>query len=239
MDSEDEREAAEFAVGLKHKTVAQANKKNLRNNARLPRTAGLRTLSEMSKKMTEAGLDPSRIEERARVLARARGAKMGRGGDGMDLDEDGDEMEVDGAPSKGRVGNVVAKKGMKPRTDRRLAGMRNAEVSLLPANYYGLKLMPDYSKSPRPSSFVTLVSENPVDLPRLAKVIVILVQKWYAIRFSGCVDTHSWKAEILIHWQTRNGQDQSPLRCLASGDHVCLDSPPTLDSFIQCTFYRL
>lgn len=125
FDSEDEKEAAEFAVALKHKSASQANKKSLRNKARLPRTAGIRTLTEMSQKLTQAGLDPSRIEERARVLARARGVKRMEDGVSMEVDADSvveDVMEVDGSHANG-----TTKRDIKPRTDRRLAGLRNAE----------------------------------------------------------------------------------------------------------------
>jgi nucleolar GTP-binding protein len=63
---------------LGHKTISQLNKKNLKNQARFPRTAGLRTLSEMTESMTKAGLDPSRIQARAEVLAKVRTAERKR-----------------------------------------------------------------------------------------------------------------------------------------------------------------
>jgi nucleolar GTP-binding protein len=150
VDPEDEIEAAEFAVATKHKQISQANKKNMRNQARMPRTAGLKTLSEMSQKMTAAGLDPSRIEERARTLAKARAVKYGGA---MELDgDDADEaMDIDGAQGDSQDVNT-SKRGMKPRTDRRLAGLRNAEVRrffLLPGH---LLKYPTFisSKYPRP-----------------------------------------------------------------------------------------
>jgi len=129
FDSEDEKEAVEFAVATKHKHISQANKKNMRNRARFPRTAGLQTLSEMSQKMTAAGLDPSRIEERAHVLARARGAKRAAAEGEMEVDDDdGAEggMDVDGVTASEQK-DGAGKRGIKPRTDRRLAGLRNAE----------------------------------------------------------------------------------------------------------------
>lgn len=100
--------------------------------------------------MTKAGLDPSRIQERAEMIAKVQGAKRKR--DHMDNDEDvemeGDEddtsgsdngegwMDVDGedessAPTK-RVktnsGGVINKR--EPRSNRQLAGMRDEGVSL-------------------------------------------------------------------------------------------------------------
>ena len=91
--------------------------------------------------MTAAGLDPSRIQERAVILAKVQGAKRKRDRD-MDVDmedrededdegEEGDWMDVDGeeAPrlkrAKGNSGGVVPLDRRAPRTDRRLAGMRN------------------------------------------------------------------------------------------------------------------
>lgn len=50
----------------------------MKNHARFPRTAGLRTMGEMSEAMTRAGLDPSRIQERAEMLAKVRGAERKR-----------------------------------------------------------------------------------------------------------------------------------------------------------------
>lgn len=102
--------------------------------------------------MTKAGLDPSRIQERAEMIAKVQGAKRKR--DHMDDDEDvemegGDEddtgasdngegwMDVDGeddessAPTK-RVktnsGGVINKR--EPRSNRQMAGMRDEGVSL-------------------------------------------------------------------------------------------------------------
>ncbi|KAF7797295.1 hypothetical protein EIP86_008490 [Pleurotus ostreatoroseus] len=140
FDSEDEREAAQAKVALQKKIVSQSTKKAMKNTARLPRTAGLRTMSEMAAELTRAGLDPSRIQERAEVLAKAAGAKRKRGAedDGMDVDMDGEEedggedawMDVDeegGAPSKRAKGNsgAVLAKGRQPRSNRQVAGMRD------------------------------------------------------------------------------------------------------------------
>ncbi|KIY53602.1 P-loop containing nucleoside triphosphate hydrolase protein [Fistulina hepatica ATCC 64428] len=139
-DSADELEAAEAREALKHKMKSQSLKKSKRNQARLPRTAGLRTLSEMSAELTKVGLDPSRIEERARILAKAQGQKRKRGqdedvemADAEDVDGD-DAMEVDGedaTPLKwvktnsGKVAAVSSKRH--PRANRQLAGLANEE----------------------------------------------------------------------------------------------------------------
>jgi nucleolar GTP-binding protein len=61
-----------------HKLLSQAAKKGVKNTARLPRTAGLKTISEMTDALTKAGLDPSRLQERAEMLAKVRGAERKR-----------------------------------------------------------------------------------------------------------------------------------------------------------------
>jgi hypothetical protein len=70
-------------------------KKKMKNKAHLPRTAGLRTLTDLTTDLTKAGIDPSRVQERAVMIAkiRAAGSKRKRNEDGMDVDGDGDEDE--------------------------------------------------------------------------------------------------------------------------------------------------
>ena len=119
----------------------------MKHNARLPRTAGLRTLSELSTSMKKAGLDPSRIEQRAVLIAKARGSEGKRKREeDMDVDEEGgsegdedgegeeggDRMEVedDGmSPQKRRkrnTGTAIASTGKHaPRTNRQTAGLRD------------------------------------------------------------------------------------------------------------------
>ena len=146
FDSDDEREAAEMKVSREKKLISQATKKGMKNRAALPRTAGLRTLSELTTEMTKAGLDPSRIQERAEILAKVAGAKRKRMREEeeaeMDVDEemgDGEEgedgwMDVDGeeAPklkrAKANSGGAVAKGARHPRSNRQLAGMRDEAV---------------------------------------------------------------------------------------------------------------
>jgi len=122
----------------------------MKHNARLPRTAGLKTISELSTSMTKAGLDPSRIEQRAELIAKARGLERKRkrdeemdvdeeGGSGEEEDADGEDggdwMDVDGEGDDGRsppkrrksnTGTTVAAAGKHaPRTNRQTAGMRD------------------------------------------------------------------------------------------------------------------
>jgi nucleolar GTP-binding protein len=145
FDSDDEREAAAATVALSHKIQSQSIKKSKKNQSRLPRTAGLRTLSELTGELTKAGLDPSRIQERAEMLAKVQGAKRKRAEDeDADMDEDDEEeeegsnegeenwMDVDGEDSskkrlKTNSGGVVNKR--EPRSHRHLAGMRDEGVS--------------------------------------------------------------------------------------------------------------
>ena len=135
---------------LKKKIASQSSKKAMKNRAMLPRTAGLRTLSELTTEMTKAGLDPSRIQERADILAKVAGAKRKRQREEeeaeMDVDEDadmgeegveGEWMDVDGeeAPKlkrvKGNTGSAIAKGARHPRSNRQLAGMRDEAVSMM------------------------------------------------------------------------------------------------------------
>ncbi|PIL28017.1 hypothetical protein GSI_09868 [Ganoderma sinense ZZ0214-1] len=149
-DSEDEREAVAAKSAREKKLVSQSTKKAMKNRAALPRTAGLRTLSELTTEMTRAGLDPSRIQERAEMLAKVAGAKRKRqreeedaemdvdededadmGGEGEEGEEGEEWMDVDGeeAPrlkkAKANSGAVVAKGARHPRSNRQLAGMRD------------------------------------------------------------------------------------------------------------------
>jgi nucleolar GTP-binding protein len=91
----------------------------------------------MSAKLTAAGYDPSNVEERARVIAKARGL-IGdgnkRSAEEMEVDDgegeegedwaDEDSMEVDAKRSK----TSVTSKGKLPRTDRQTAGLGSAQV---------------------------------------------------------------------------------------------------------------
>ena len=150
FDSDDEREAVQSRIDLSHKIKSQSIKKSKKNQSRLPRTAGLRTLSELTTEMTKAGLDPSRIQERAEMLAKVQGAKRKRNADGDDGDEDvemddddndvddnasGTGMDVDDDESsptkrvKTNSGGVINKRA--PRSNRQAAGMRDEGVSVV------------------------------------------------------------------------------------------------------------
>ncbi|KAL4244133.1 Nucleolar GTP-binding protein 1 [Abortiporus biennis] len=139
FDSDDEREAAEAKVSRHKKVISQGTKKGMRNGAPLPRTAGLRTLNELTSSMTKAGLDPSKIKQRAEALTAAAGEKRKRqreeeeaqmdideagGGDWMDVD---DEETTPHKRSKSNSGAVIAKNARAPKTDRQLAGMKTQE----------------------------------------------------------------------------------------------------------------
>jgi len=133
-------------------------KKKMKNKARLPRTAGLRTLTDLTTDLTKAGIDPSRVQERAVMIAkvRAAGHKRKRDEDGMDIDDDehdedgdnwasegevgdetmmdvdGDEGDEDGARhkrGKANSGTVIAPlRKRAPRSNRQLAGLRDEAV---------------------------------------------------------------------------------------------------------------
>jgi nucleolar GTP-binding protein len=129
------------------------SKKKMKNKARLPRTAGLRTLTDLTTDLTKAGIDPSRVQERAVMIAKMRAAERKRKrdeeADGMDVDggdhddntvsggprEDEEMMEVDGEEdnprkrAKANSGTVIARTRA-PRSNRQLAGLRDEAVRL-------------------------------------------------------------------------------------------------------------
>lgn len=107
--------------------------------------------------MTAAGLDPSRIVERATVLAKVHGAKRKRAAAEMDVnmdegmdggsgeDGEGEWMDVDGEDSpkkraKGVSGGVVPANRRAARTDRRYAGLRDEAVRLCDLSLGSLRL---------------------------------------------------------------------------------------------------
>ena len=139
-DSDDEREKERNAEMEEFKLKSQ-EKKRLKSTARLPASAKVRTISELARDLTAAGHDPSRIEERAALLAKARGAKRKRADDedeGMDvdgastgsdaeMDVDVDDEEPTSAKKRAKTnsGAVVAKRA--PRANRQAAGLRDEE----------------------------------------------------------------------------------------------------------------
>jgi nucleolar GTP-binding protein len=108
FDSDDEREAAAAKVALGHKLEAQSKKK-LKNKARLPRTAGLRTLSDLTADLTKAGIDPSRVQERAVMIAKVRAAGRKRKRD--EGEEDAMDVDADGHGDDGGDGDDWASEG--------------------------------------------------------------------------------------------------------------------------------
>jgi hypothetical protein len=119
--------------------ISHHSKSNLKSRPIMPRTGAHRTMSGMAKALTAAGYDPSRVEERAAILAKAARAKEAIGkrkrDEDMELDSDGeeqsnlDEMDVDSdedeSPKKVKTNLGTSKRA--PKTDRQLAGLKNAE----------------------------------------------------------------------------------------------------------------
>ncbi|CCO32364.1 putative nucleolar GTP-binding protein 1 [Rhizoctonia solani AG-1 IB] len=138
FDSDDEHEAEELLKMQKAK-ISHHSKSNLKSRPIMPRTGAHRTMSGMAKALTAAGYDPSRVEERAAILAKAARAKEAIGkrkrDEDMELDSDGeeqsnlDEMDVDSdeveSPKKVKTNLGTSKRA--PKTDRQLAGLKNAE----------------------------------------------------------------------------------------------------------------
>ncbi|KAM0792868.1 hypothetical protein ACM66B_002631 [Microbotryomycetes sp. NB124-2] len=99
-DSDEEEDSDEDAI----RTTAEAirdkkanlrmlnqEKNKLQNKAVIPRTAQRRNLSDVTSKLSAAGYDTTNLEERAKLLAKARGLVGKKRGSGeMDVDDDED-----------------------------------------------------------------------------------------------------------------------------------------------------
>ena len=188
----------------------------------------------MTAKMTAAGLDPSRIQERAEILAKAQGAARkrkrdetesamdvdmegeGEGGEDDWMDVDGGEGESGGTPKKKRKANsgVVAKGKHTPATNRQLAGMRDAAVrALLSRLFLCLTLSPaihSFSKRPKPSGCATYRSESATGRRKPARAIVRSKQKWYVAL--GALTREAYTdfltAETSVRWEAEGRQDR-------------------------------
>ncbi|QRV94472.1 nucleolar GTP-binding protein 1 [Ceratobasidium sp. AG-Ba] len=138
LDSDDELEAAELLQMQKAK-MSHHSKSAMKSRPVMPRVHAHRTMSGMAKALTAAGLDPSRIEERAKILAKAAIAKEAIGkrkrdeemevdsdGEGQGWDDDGmDVDEEDESPKRAKTNSGGVAKRV-PKTDRQTAGMRDA-----------------------------------------------------------------------------------------------------------------
>ncbi|KAG8741183.1 Nucleolar GTP-binding protein 1 [Ceratobasidium sp. 414] len=133
LDSDDERDAEQL-LEMEHAKVAHHAKSAMKSRPIMPRTHAHRTMSGMARALTAAGLDPSRIEERAKILAKAARAKEATGkrkrGEEMEVDEeegsdDGMDVDEDASPKRAKT-NAGGVSKRAPRSDRQLAGMRDA-----------------------------------------------------------------------------------------------------------------
>ena len=203
-DLEDEQEEAEMKAAREHRMASQVKKK-LKNRPVLPRTAALTTLSEMAEKLTKAGYDPSRIVERATLIAKSRGAQaqlaMKRKRDEeMDTDEDDAEVEGDadwmdvdeeGAIGKRRKSNngtavaVTAARLRAPKTDRTTAGMRDETVGGFPISTLW-STDSHRSKYLKRCSSGTSAKGDGICMQRLVRRTVQSVSKWY-VSWLQCV----------------------------------------------------
>jgi nucleolar GTP-binding protein len=149
------------------KATVQMNniaKNRLQNVPVVPRTVRKRTVAEMAKELKQAGHDPSRIEERAKMIAQARNVQSKRkraaeeeeggmdveldGSDGpewedeggMDVDVDGDVMGSARKRGKANSGSIVPRGKRVPTSDRTRSGIRDVEVRvpIVPRLWSGL-----------------------------------------------------------------------------------------------------
>ena len=186
--------------------MASQVKKKLKNRPVLPRTAGLTTLSEMAEKLTKAGYDPSRIVERATLIAKARGtqaqiAKKRKRDEEMDVvDEDGatvdgdadwmdvDEEEAGGKRRKGNSGTAVAITAARmrtPKTNRTAAGMRDETVG---GPHTSVLRATDSHRSKylKRCSFGTSAKGDGICMQRLVRLTVQSASRWY-VSWPQCV----------------------------------------------------
>jgi len=105
------------------------NKNKQQNKPIMPRTVQHRTLTDMTAKLTEAGLDPSNITDRARVMAQARGLignKRPREDDTeMDVDSDSEVDETEDRKKRKTEKGVVKVNKRIPGKDRSVVGLRD------------------------------------------------------------------------------------------------------------------
>ncbi|WFD17820.1 Nucleolar GTP-binding protein 1 [Malassezia caprae] len=102
-EDEDDKELRKVADAIKQrqaKAKAQAqDKKTLHGRAQIPRKFQHRTLSQMAENMRAAGIDPSNVEMRAELLAKAKGLvgkRKNRADEEMDMEEeDIDDLNTD------------------------------------------------------------------------------------------------------------------------------------------------
>lgn len=141
--------------------------------------------------MTKAGLDPSKIQERAEMLAKVQGAKRKRNADVEDVEmDDNDEddvsgsdkgMDVDdeGSPAK-RVktnsGGVINRRA--PRSNRHTAGMRDEGVSWFLESPLQITNSFFFSNSLVQPNFAILVNVLAICLRKQEKEIVLSELKW-------------------------------------------------------------
>ena len=151
----------------------------------------------MTTELTKAGLDPSRIQERAEMLAKVQGAKRKRNADdededvemddygdddaggleGMDVDDDDDDESSPAKRVKTNSGGVINKRA--PRSNRQTAGMKDEGVSgFLIISLRKLSCVFSSSNSLVQPNFAILVNVLAICLRKQEKEIVLLEPKW-------------------------------------------------------------
>lgn len=149
--------------------------------------------------MTKAGLDPSRIQERAEMVAKVQGAKRKRNADddddedvemgedndddddgldkGMDVDDGDDDESSPAKRVKTNSGGVINKRA--PRSNRQTAGMRDEGVSWFPGCLFTkTQFFLSFSNLLVRPSFAILVNVLAICLQKQEKEIVLSEPKW-------------------------------------------------------------
>lgn len=187
---EDAIRTAASAIRDKKANIRMLNqqKNKLQNRPIIPRTVQHRTLSEMTSKLAEAGYNTNNLEDRAKVLAKARGLIGSKRSAGdMDVDdeddeeawgEDDEEMDVEDGSSrkKQKTSTSAVGKGKRvPKSDRQIAGLGDAEVSSSFSRSCDrtliIPIVPVCSKQPRPFVFASSTNVHPTGWPRPPSLI--------------------------------------------------------------------
>jgi hypothetical protein len=139
----------------------------------------------MTAQLTKAGLDPSRIVDRAAVLSGKRkrddedvDMEGGEGGEDSWMDVDGEEG--DGTPAKRLKTNAGAVSKREPRANRALAGMRDQGVRVFCRSFVlaVLTVALNISKRTGLSSCGILANGHGICWPRQEREIARSKQKW-------------------------------------------------------------
>jgi hypothetical protein len=234
LDSEEEEfRAAADQIRAKKATIKKLSqdRNKLKNRPVIPRKHQSRTLSQLSTTLRSVGLDPSRIEERARLLAKARGvgvvdgskprgvaipgekqgkrsmrARMEAEAEEMMAAAEGEGMEVDDDDDErsGKRGGAVAGRGTRNPKSNRAADGLTQEVS---ARAFSSTLLMQILTVPSPQPTAIREVQR---APQLCPATPQLPRKRWRGRpthrylpteVAPCGQAESWKDRLPLIWR--------------------------------------